>query len=54
MAGQTVIAFRSTAHVGRAVINAYSPGLGLGRCIIQVVAKGKRDEMEYRSGAQIY
>jgi hypothetical protein len=26
----------------------------LGRCTIQVVAKGKRDEIEYRSGAQVY
>ncbi len=54
VAGMTAIAFRATSRVGRAVINAYSPGLGLGRCTIQVVAKGKRDEIEYRSGAQVY
>jgi beta-galactosidase len=54
VAGMTAIAFRATSRVGRAVISAYSPGLRLGRCIIQVVAKGKRDEIEYRSGAQVY
>ena len=54
VAGMTGIVFRATARIGRAVINAYSPGLGLGRCIVQVAAKGKKDEMEYRSGAQVY
>ncbi len=54
VAGMTAIVFRATSRVGRVVINAYSPGLGLGRCIVQVAAKGKRDEMEYRSGAQVY
>jgi beta-galactosidase len=54
VAGMTGIAFRATSRVGRAVVNAYSPGLELGRCLIQVAAKGKRDEMEYRSGAQVY
>ncbi len=54
IAGMTGIVFRATGRIGRAVINAYSPGLGLGRCIIQVAAKGKRDEMEYRSGAEVY
>ncbi len=54
MAGMTGIVFRATERVGRAVISAYSPGLELGRCIVQVAAKGKRDEMEYRSGARVY
>ncbi len=54
VAGMTAIAFRATNRVGRAVISAYSPGLGLGRVEVQVVASGKRDEMEYRSGATVY
>jgi hypothetical protein len=52
--GMTAIAFRATDRVGRAVISAYSPGLGLGRVNLDVVAIGKRDEMEYRSGATVY
>lgn len=54
VAGMTGIAFRATNRVGRAVISAYSPGLALGRCIVQVEAKGQRDEMEYRGGATVY
>ena len=50
----TAIAFRATDRVGRAVITAYSPGLREGRVEINVVAKGKRDEMEYRRGATVY
>jgi beta-galactosidase len=54
VAGLTRILFRPTQRVGRAVISAYSPGLALGRTEIEVVAVGKRDEMEYRSGATVY
>ena len=54
IAGLTRILFRPTSRVGRAVVSAYSPGLGLGRTEIEVVAGGKRDEMEYRSGATVY
>lgn len=54
VAGLTRIAFRATGRVGRAVISAYSPGLTLGRAIVQVAAPGRRDEMEYRGGADIY
>jgi len=54
VAGMTGIAFRATDRVGRAVISAYSPGLGLGRVNVEVVASGKRDEMEYRTGATVY
>ncbi len=54
VAGMTGIAFRATGRVGRAVISAYSPGLTLGRCTIQVEASGRRDEMEYRGGATVY
>jgi beta-galactosidase len=54
IAGMTAIAFRSTDRVGRAVVSAYSPSLGLGRVEINVVAKGRRDEMEYRGGAAVY
>jgi beta-galactosidase len=54
VAGMTAIAFRATGRIGRAVITAYSPGLREGRVEINVVAKGERDEMEYRSGATVY
>jgi beta-galactosidase len=47
IAGMTRIAFRSTRRNGRAVISAYSPGLGMGRIELQVKAEGKPDEMEY-------
>jgi beta-galactosidase len=54
VAGMCRIAFRATDRVGRSVISAYSPGLQLGRVEITVEAKGKRDEMEFRGGADIY
>ncbi len=54
IAGLTRILFRPTSRVGRAVISAYSPGLALGRTEIEVIASGRRDEMEYRSGATVY
>jgi beta-galactosidase len=54
VAGMTVVALRATDRVGRCRVTAYSPGLSLGRVEIAVSAKGKRDEMEYRSGADIY
>ncbi len=54
VAGMCRIAFRATDRVGRSVISAYSPGLLLGRVEITVEAKGKRDEMEFRGGADIY
>jgi hypothetical protein len=44
----------ATDRVGRCRVTAYSPGLSLGRVEIAVSAKDKRDEMEYRSGADIY
>jgi beta-galactosidase len=47
IAGITRIAFRATNRTGHAVISAYTPGLGMGRTGIQVVAAGKPDEMEY-------
>jgi beta-galactosidase len=54
VAGKTGIAFRSTDRVGRARISAYSPGLALGRAEIELVAKGRQDEIEYRGGATVY
>jgi beta-galactosidase len=54
VAGMTVVVLRATDRVGRCRVTAYSPGLSLGRVEIAVAAKGKRDEMEYRSGADIY
>ena len=54
IAGMTGIALRATDRVGRCVVSAYSPGLLLGRVEIQVVTKGKRDEMEHRGGATVY
>jgi beta-galactosidase len=54
VAGMTVVVLRATDRVGRCRVTAYSPGLSLGRVEIAVSAKGKRDEMEYRSGADIY
>jgi len=54
VAGMTVVALRATARVGRCRVSGYSPGLGLGRVEIAVAAKGKHDEIEYRSGAELY
>jgi beta-galactosidase len=54
VAGLTAVALRATDRVGRCRISAYSPGLGLGRIEIAIAAKGMRDEMEYRSGGDIY
>ena len=54
IAGMTAIAFRATDRVGRAVVTAYTAGLAQGRINLDVVASGKRDEMEYRSGATVY
>lgn len=54
IAGKTAIAFRSTDRIGRAMVSAYSPGLGLGRVEMNIAAKGKKDEMEYRGGATVY
>jgi beta-galactosidase len=54
MAGLTVVALRATDRIGRCRVSAYSPGLALGRVEIAIAAKGKRDEMEYRSGADLY
>ena len=54
IAGMTAIAFRATDRVGRAVVTAYTPGLAQGRINLDVVTSGKRDEMEYRSGATVY
>jgi beta-galactosidase len=54
VAGMTRIALRPTSRVGRARISAYCPGLALGRVEVHVVAKGKRDEMEYSGDAAVY
>ncbi len=54
VAGMTVVALRATDRVGRCRITAFSPGLALGRLEIAVSAAGKKDQMEYRSGADIY
>jgi len=54
VAGMTVVALRATDRIGRCRVTAYSPGLILGRVEIAVSANGKRDEMEYRTGADIY
>jgi beta-galactosidase len=54
VAGMTAVALRATDRVGRCRVTAFSPGLSLGRIEIAVAAKGKRDEMEYRSGAEVY
>lgn len=54
VAGMTVVALRATERVGRCRVTASSPGLTIGRVEIAVSAKGKRDEIEYRSGADIY
>ncbi|MGJ5818988.1 glycoside hydrolase family 2 TIM barrel-domain containing protein [Paludibaculum fermentans] len=54
VAGLTRIALRSTDRVGRCVVSAYSPGLRMGRAILDVAAPGKRDQMEYRGGATVY
>jgi beta-galactosidase len=54
VAGLTRIAMRATSRVGRARISAYCPGLALGRVEVQVVAKGKRDQMEYSRNATVY
>jgi len=47
VAGKTRIAFRATNRTGRAVISAVSPGLGMGRVKVAVLAPGRPDEMEY-------
>ena len=54
IAGMTRVAFRATDRIGRSVVSAYVPGLALGRTNVQVARPGRRDEMEYRSGADIY
>ncbi len=54
VAGMTVVALRATDRVGRCRVTGFSPGLSLGRAEIAIAANGKRDEMEYRSGADIY
>jgi beta-galactosidase len=54
VAGMTVVALRATDRVGRCRVTASSPGLTIGRVEIAVAAKGKHDEMEYRSGADLY
>ncbi len=54
VAGMTVVALRATDRVGRCRVTAFSPGLSLGRVEIAVAAKGMRDEIEYRSGAELY
>ena len=54
VAGLTVVALRATDRVGRCRVTASSPGLTIGRVEIAVSAKGKHDEMEYRSGADLY
>ena len=54
IAGKTVVALRSTDRIGRCRVTAYSPGLSPGRLEIAVFLKGRKDEMEYRSGADIY
>ena len=54
VAGMTVVALRATDRIGRCRVTAYSPGLTIGRIEIAVAAKGKHDEMEYRSGADLY
>jgi beta-galactosidase len=48
IAGMTRIALRATNRTGRAVVSAYSPGLGMGRIELQVSAPGEPDEMEYK------
>jgi hypothetical protein len=53
-AGLTRIAFRATKRVGRARISAYSPGLRTGRVEVRIAAPGKKDEMEYSRGAEIF
>ncbi len=52
IAGKTRLAFRSSSRIGRAVISAYSPGLGMGRIELEVTAPGKPDEMEYKERFQ--
>jgi beta-galactosidase len=54
VAGMTVVVLRSSERVGRCRVTAFSPGLSLGRIEIAVAAKGKKDEIEYRSGAEVY
>jgi beta-galactosidase len=48
VAGQTRVAFRADSRTGRAVISAYSPGLGMGRIELEVTAPGEPDEMQYK------
>jgi beta-galactosidase len=47
IAGMARIALRATNRSGRAVVSAYSPGLGMGRIRLQITAPGKPNEMEY-------
>jgi beta-galactosidase len=54
VAGMTAVALRASDRVGRCRVTAFSPGLSLGRIEIAVAAKGKKDEIEYRSGAEVY
>jgi beta-galactosidase len=54
VAGMTGVALRSTDRIGRCRVTAFSPGLSLGRIEIAVATKGKKDEMEYRTGAEVY
>jgi beta-galactosidase len=54
VAGLTGVALRATDRIGRCRVTAFSPGLSLGRIEIAVAAKGKKDEMEYRTGAEVY
>jgi beta-galactosidase len=48
VAGITRVAFRATTRAGHAIISAYSPGLGMGRIELNLVAPGNADEMEYK------
>ena len=54
VAGLTGVALRATDRIGRCRVTAFSPGLSLGRIEIAVATKGKKDEMEYRTGAEVY
>ncbi|HVN78865.1 MAG TPA: glycoside hydrolase family 2 TIM barrel-domain containing protein, partial [Terriglobia bacterium] len=53
IAGKTVVAFRSTPRTGRAVVSAYSPGLGMGRIELPVTAPDRPDEMEYKEKFEV-
>lgn len=47
IAGKTRVAFRPNSRVGTAMISACSPGLRMGRINLDLVAKGRPDEMNY-------